>query len=73
MGGEHSSEDRWPLGFKVLERRPRTGKRSVGRPPTRWTDDIIESLGDAGNKRPGTWIFEHPTKDLCPAVDFNRL
>ncbi|CAH2210089.1 jg4883 [Pararge aegeria aegeria] len=25
---------------KVLEKRPRTGKRSVGRPPMRWTDDI---------------------------------
>ncbi|CAH2219204.1 jg22423 [Pararge aegeria aegeria] len=29
---------RW--GSKVLEWRPRTGKRSVGRPPTRWTNDI---------------------------------
>ncbi|CAH2240067.1 jg7409 [Pararge aegeria aegeria] len=29
---------RW--GPKVLEGQPRTGKRSVGRPPTRWTDDI---------------------------------
>ncbi|CAH2248822.1 jg7540 [Pararge aegeria aegeria] len=27
-------------GPKVLEWRPRTGKRSVGRPPTRWIDDI---------------------------------
>ncbi|CAH2267434.1 jg23813 [Pararge aegeria aegeria] len=25
---------------KVLEWQSRTGKRSVGRPPTRWTDDI---------------------------------
>ncbi|CAH2234079.1 jg7720 [Pararge aegeria aegeria] len=25
---------------KVLKWHPRTGKRSVGRPPTRWTDDI---------------------------------
>ncbi|CAH2218259.1 jg1382 [Pararge aegeria aegeria] len=32
------TDGRW--GFKVLEWRPRTGKRSVGRPPTRWTDDI---------------------------------
>ncbi|CAH2235140.1 jg16131 [Pararge aegeria aegeria] len=29
---------RW--GSKALEWRTRTGKRSVGRPTTRWTDDI---------------------------------
>ncbi|CAH2233199.1 jg2736 [Pararge aegeria aegeria] len=27
-------------GPKVLEWQPRIGKRSVGQPPTRWTDDI---------------------------------
>ncbi|CAH2216238.1 jg516 [Pararge aegeria aegeria] len=32
------TDGRW--GLKVLEWRPRTGKRSVGRPPTRWTDYI---------------------------------
>ncbi|RVE40206.1 hypothetical protein evm_015144 [Chilo suppressalis] len=32
------TDGRW--GGKVLEWRPRTGKRSVGRPPTRWTDDL---------------------------------
>ncbi|CAH2222158.1 jg26044 [Pararge aegeria aegeria] len=32
------TDGRW--GLKVLEWRPRTGKRSVGRPRTRWTDDI---------------------------------
>ncbi|CAH2234748.1 jg20975 [Pararge aegeria aegeria] len=32
------TDGRW--GLKVLEWRPRNGKRSVGRPPTRWTDDI---------------------------------
>ncbi|CAH2233309.1 jg6232 [Pararge aegeria aegeria] len=31
-------DGRW--GFKVLELRPRTDKRSVGRLPMRWTDDI---------------------------------
>ncbi|CAH2218348.1 jg4121, partial [Pararge aegeria aegeria] len=30
---------------KVLERQPRTGKRSIGRPPTRWTDDIKRVAG----------------------------
>ncbi|CAH2227010.1 jg2190 [Pararge aegeria aegeria] len=29
----------------VLEWRPRTGKRSVGRPQTRWTDDIRRVAG----------------------------
>ncbi|CAH2216769.1 jg5257 [Pararge aegeria aegeria] len=59
---------------KVLEWRPRTGKRSVGRPPnevdrrhqaSRW--EPLETSG------PGPWILELSTKDLCPAVDFNRL
>ncbi|CAH2250334.1 jg3673 [Pararge aegeria aegeria] len=34
---------RW--GPKVLEWQPRTGKRSVGRPPTGWTDDIKRVAG----------------------------
>ncbi|CAH2229150.1 jg20763 [Pararge aegeria aegeria] len=48
MGRAHSSENRWMLEgacLKVLEWRPRTGKRSVGRPPTRWTDDIRRVAG----------------------------
>ena len=37
------TDGRW--GCKVLEWRPRTGKRSVGRPPTRWTDDLVKTAG----------------------------
>ncbi len=37
------TDGRW--GRKVLEWRPRTGKRSVGRPPARWTDDLIKVAG----------------------------
>ncbi|CAH2230063.1 jg20272 [Pararge aegeria aegeria] len=37
------TDGRW--GFKVLEWRPRTGKRSVGRPPTSWTDDVKRVAG----------------------------
>ncbi|KAG6440870.1 hypothetical protein O3G_MSEX001526 [Manduca sexta] len=37
------TDDRW--GRKVLEWRPRTGKRKVGRPPTRWTDDLARVAG----------------------------
>ncbi|CAH2226665.1 jg3174 [Pararge aegeria aegeria] len=47
-------------GLKVLEWRPRTGKRSVGRPPTRWTSG--ESLGAAGGKRPRTVDCGSPYK-----------
>ncbi|CAG9131832.1 unnamed protein product [Plutella xylostella] len=32
------ADDRWSR--KVLEWRPRVGKRRVGRPPTRWSDDL---------------------------------
>ncbi|CAH2256875.1 jg11021 [Pararge aegeria aegeria] len=44
------TDGRW--GLKVLEWRPRKAKRSVGRPPTRWTSG--ESMGAAGGKRPRT-------------------
>ena len=37
------TDGRW--GRRVLEWRPRTGKRSVGRPPARWTDDLIKVAG----------------------------
>ncbi|CAH2240093.1 jg6347 [Pararge aegeria aegeria] len=58
MGRAHSSEKGWTLGSKVLEWQPRTGKRSVGRPPTSWTDDIKRVAGSrwiqaAQNRR--TW------------------
>ncbi|CAH2258529.1 jg12369 [Pararge aegeria aegeria] len=36
-------DGRW--GPKVLEWQPRPGKRRVGRPPTRWTDDIRRVAG----------------------------
>ncbi|CAH2236073.1 jg3647 [Pararge aegeria aegeria] len=60
---------RWTLSLKVLEWRPRTGKRSVGGKITSG-----ESLGAAGDKRPRTVYFvELPTKDICPAVDVDWL
>ena len=37
------TDNRW--GRKVLEWRPRTGRRSVGRPPARWTDDLVRVAG----------------------------
>ena len=37
------TDGRW--GRKVLEWRPHIGKRSVGRPATRWTDDLIQVAG----------------------------
>ncbi|CAH2235078.1 g17965 [Pararge aegeria aegeria] len=45
-------------GPKVLEWQPRTGKRSVGRPPTRWTDDIKRVAGSRwiqAAQNSGTW------------------
>ncbi|CAH2243423.1 jg9340 [Pararge aegeria aegeria] len=39
-GNGRGSENRWTLGPKVLEWRPRTGKRSVGRSLTRRIHDI---------------------------------
>ncbi|CAH2234662.1 jg17939 [Pararge aegeria aegeria] len=76
MGRAHSSQNRWTLGFKVLEWRPRTGKRNEGRPPTRWTDDISHQASrwePPEASRPGPWIVVLPTKDLWPAVDVHVL
>ncbi|CAK1578278.1 unnamed protein product [Parnassius mnemosyne] len=33
------TDNRW--GRKVIEWQPRTGRRSVRRPPTRWSDDLV--------------------------------
>ncbi|CAH2267257.1 jg14725 [Pararge aegeria aegeria] len=46
------TDGRW--GLKVLEWRPRTGKRSVGRPSTRWTNDMSRVAGSCWrqDKRP---------------------
>ncbi|CAH2244657.1 jg5443 [Pararge aegeria aegeria] len=49
-------DGRW--GPKVLEWQPRTGKRSVDRPPTRWTDDMKRVAGSRwiqAAQNGGTW------------------
>ncbi|CAH2245003.1 jg6943 [Pararge aegeria aegeria] len=43
------TDGRW--GRRVLEWRPRIGKRSVGRPPARWTDDLKKVSGSGWNER----------------------
>ncbi|KAI8425540.1 hypothetical protein MSG28_011366 [Choristoneura fumiferana] len=59
------ADGRW--GRKVLEWRPRIGKRSVGRPPTRWTDDLAERNSKNLNSISG--YFE---KDkYCSQTDLN--
>ncbi|CAG9565546.1 unnamed protein product [Danaus chrysippus] len=37
------TDARW--GQRVLEWQPRAGRRSVGRPPTRWSDDLVKVAG----------------------------
>jgi hypothetical protein len=37
------TDNRW--GKRVLEWRPRLGKRSVGRPRARWSDDLCRTAG----------------------------
>ena len=41
------TDDRW--GRRVLEWRPRIGKRKVGRPQARWNDDLRKVAG-------GSWM-----------------
>ncbi|KAI8424606.1 hypothetical protein MSG28_003040 [Choristoneura fumiferana] len=38
--GHIAREHRWTMWLKVLEWRPRSSKRNIGRPPMRWTDDV---------------------------------
>lgn len=45
------ADNRW--GTEVLEWRPRTGRRNVGRQPTRWTDDLVKVV-DNGCERQET-------------------
>ena len=45
------TDDRWSR--KVLEWRPRVGKRRVGRPPARWTDDLKKVAGSGWMKKAG--------------------
>uniref|UniRef100_A0A2H1WV75 SFRICE_001603 n=1 Tax=Spodoptera frugiperda TaxID=7108 RepID=A0A2H1WV75_SPOFR len=40
----HSAENRWPMGYKGC-RVETTYRRNVGRPPARWTDNLIKVAG----------------------------
>ncbi|KAI8437485.1 hypothetical protein MSG28_011804 [Choristoneura fumiferana] len=57
---------------EVLEWRPRTGRRAVGRPPTRWSDDLVKIAGSGCGKHK-TGLSGEPWGGLCPAVDVFRL
>ncbi|KAI8421921.1 hypothetical protein MSG28_009841 [Choristoneura fumiferana] len=50
---------RW--GQKVLEWRPRTGRRAVGRPPTRWSDDLVKIAGSRWMRK----AQDRLAKNLC--------
>ncbi|CAG9133144.1 unnamed protein product [Plutella xylostella] len=50
------ADDRWSR--KVLEWRPRVGKRRVGRPPTRWSDDLRKKLLDYSVDSADEWEEE---------------
>ena len=43
------ADNRW--GRKLIEWRPRSGKRSAGRPPARWTDDLKKAAGSGWTRR----------------------
>ncbi|CAH2217757.1 jg4381 [Pararge aegeria aegeria] len=60
-------------GPKVLEWKPCTGKRCVGRPPTRWTDDIKRVTGRRWIQAAKPWNLELPTKDLCGRLSVDMM
>ncbi|CAH2226361.1 jg8236 [Pararge aegeria aegeria] len=36
----------------ILDWQPRTGHRSIGRPPARWRDDIVKAVGKNWMQKP---------------------
>ncbi|CAG9106243.1 unnamed protein product [Plutella xylostella] len=58
------ADDRWSR--KVLEWRPRVGKRRVGRPPTRWSDDLRKVAGSRWMQMAGKQVRNPELKDLLP-------
>ncbi|CAH2237468.1 jg12801 [Pararge aegeria aegeria] len=61
------TDGRW--GRRVLEWRPRIGKRSVGRPPARWTDDLKGGWKRLDEKGRGPCVVARCLNGLCSAVD----
>ncbi|CAH2238514.1 jg6208 [Pararge aegeria aegeria] len=53
IGGVHSSKNRWTWGPMVLEMRPHTGHRSVGRPPDEIINRVAESRWTQAAQDPG--------------------
>lgn len=41
----HSSENRWPMRHKVHEWKPLDGKCILGKPPAKWTYDLVKIAG----------------------------
>jgi hypothetical protein len=63
--------NRW--GKRVLEWRPRLGKRSLGRSPARWSDDLRKTAGRNWMRDRGSSEMEGNWRDLWPAVDCSEL
>ncbi|CAH2235406.1 jg13265 [Pararge aegeria aegeria] len=71
MGGAHSLENRSTLGSQDVgmatpHRLTQHLSTTNVEDAPRWTDDIKRAAESS-------WILERPTKDLCLAVDVNRL
>ncbi|CAH2245121.1 jg11765 [Pararge aegeria aegeria] len=73
MGGAHSSENRWTLGFQG-------GRATPRRKAQRWSSlDHVDRRHQTGRGEPldtsgpESWSLERPTKDLCPSVGFYWL
>ncbi|CAH2261528.1 jg20152 [Pararge aegeria aegeria] len=62
MGGAHSSENRWTLGFQGVGMDPAQVNAVLVGPQRGIQTKSSESLGAAGNKRPWTVDFGTPYK-----------
>jgi hypothetical protein len=65
------TDNRWCK--RVLEWRPRLGKRSVGRPPARWSDDLRRTAGRSWMRVAEDRARWRDIGGLCPAVDCSGL
>ncbi|CAH2238367.1 jg18013 [Pararge aegeria aegeria] len=71
MGGVRRNDGLW--GSKVLECDPTPVKAVLVDPKPGGQTTSSESREPLDTSGPESWSLEHPTKDLCPAMDVNRL
>ncbi|KAI8426936.1 hypothetical protein MSG28_014606 [Choristoneura fumiferana] len=55
LQGTEPGKDCWPMGSEGFRMASRIGRRAVGRPPTRWSDDLVKIVGSLGGSINHQW------------------